>query len=239
MGSEGNAVTESMTGAGVVVVAAGRGTRMGTKESKQFLILQDKPIIIHTLEVFERHPFITEIVLVTGEQDVERCAVWAKEYGITKCVKVIPGGAERQYSVYQGLLQMNTPWVLVHDGVRPFVTEDQVTNCYKAAVEHGAAILAVPVKDTVKQVDEHGWVTATPDRRSLWAVQTPQAFRRCELIRAHDQAEAEGFTGTDDAMLIERLGVSVMVVEGSYSNIKITTPEDLDYAEWVRKKKEL
>ncbi|WP_370877745.1 2-C-methyl-D-erythritol 4-phosphate cytidylyltransferase [Paenibacillus anaericanus] len=227
------------TGTGVIVVAAGRGTRMGSKESKQYLMLQDKPIVIHTLEVFDRHPLITEIILVTGAQDVERCLSWIHEFGMTKKIKVIAGGAERQHSVYQGLLHMNSPWVLVHDGVRPFVTQQQVTSCYEAAVQHGAAVLAVPVKDTVKQVDGQGWVTATPDRRSLWAIQTPQAFRRSELIQAHEIAEAEGFIGTDDSMLIERLGVQVMVVEGGYANIKITTPEDLDYAEFIRMKKEL
>ncbi|MNI29730.1 2-C-methyl-D-erythritol 4-phosphate cytidylyltransferase [compost metagenome] len=232
-------VKETSPVIGVIVVAAGRGTRMGTKESKQYLKLQDKPIVIHTLEVFESHPLISEIVLVTGEQDVDRCAAWIGEYGITKCVKVIPGGAERQHSVYQGLLQISTTWVLVHDGVRPFVTESQITSCYEAAVNHGASVLAVPVKDTVKQVDGEGWVTATPDRRSLWAIQTPQAFRRADLIKAHELAEQEGFIGTDDSMLVERLGIPVLVVEGSYSNIKITTPEDLDYAEWTRKKKEL
>ncbi|AZK48904.1 2-C-methyl-D-erythritol 4-phosphate cytidylyltransferase [Paenibacillus lentus] len=211
---------------------------MGTKENKQYLMLQNKPIFIHTLEVFDRHPLITEIVLVTGKQDVERVRAWIGEYGITTPIKVIPGGAERQHSVYQGLLHMSSTWVLVHDGVRPFVTEEQVTSCYEAAVAYGASVLAVPVKDTVKQVDEQGWVTATPDRRSLWAIQTPQAFRRSELMQAHEQAERDAFVGTDDSMLVERLGVSVRVVEGTYSNIKITTPDDLDYAEYIRAKKE-
>ncbi|MNJ48627.1 2-C-methyl-D-erythritol 4-phosphate cytidylyltransferase [compost metagenome] len=233
MVAQGNDVS-----AGAIIVAAGRGTRMGTKESKQYLMLQDKPIIIHTLEVFDRHPLIAEIVLVTGEQDVERCESWIVEYGISTKVKVIPGGAERQHSVYQGLLQMDSTWVLVHDGVRPFVTEEQVTACYKAAVSHGASVLAVPVKDTVKQVDGQGWVTATPDRRSLWAIQTPQTFRRSDLLGAHEQAQRDGFIGTDDSMLVERLGIPVNVVEGEYSNIKITTPDDLDYAEFVRSQKE-
>ncbi|WP_339157791.1 2-C-methyl-D-erythritol 4-phosphate cytidylyltransferase [Paenibacillus sp. FSL W8-0186] len=225
-------------GAGAIIVAAGRGTRMGTKESKQYLMLQDKPIVVHTLEVFDRHPLITEIVLVTGEQDVERVRAWIDEYGIITPIKVIPGGAERQHSVYQGLLQLSSVWVLVHDGVRPFVTEEQVTACYEAAVKHQAAVLAVPVKDTVKQVDEQGWVTATPDRRSLWAIQTPQAFRRSDLMRAHEEAAKEGFVGTDDSMLAERMGIPVRVVEGAYGNIKITTPDDLDYAEFVQSQKE-
>lgn len=231
--------TTTIPDAGVIIVAAGRGTRMGTKESKQFLSLRDKPIIVHTLEVFDRHPVIREMVLVTGEQDVERCRGWIAEYGITKKVKVIPGGAERQHSVYRGLREIGTPWVLVHDGVRPFVTSGQVTSCYEAAVRHGAAILAVPVKDTIKQADARGRVTGTPDRTSLWAVQTPQAFRRSDLLRAHEDAEADGFIGTDDAMLIERLGLPVFVAEGSYRNIKITTPEDLDVAEIFIKRQEI
>lgn len=224
--------------AGVIVVAAGRGTRMGTAESKQYLMLEDKPIVIHTLEAFDRHPWIGEIVLVTGGQDVDRCRAWIAEYGMTKQIKVIPGGAERQHSVYQGLLQISTPWVLVHDGVRPFVTSEQITSCCEAAIEYGASVLAVPVKDTIKQADEHCWVAATLDRRSLWAIQTPQTFRRDDLLAAHERAEEEGFIGTDDAMLVERLGIPVKLVEGDYGNLKITTPEDLDYAEFVRRKKQ-
>lgn len=222
--------------AGVVIVAAGRGSRMGAKESKQFLLLADKPIIVHTLAAFDRHPLIREIVLVTGEQDVPRCEAWIAEYGFTKQIKVIPGGAERQHSVYQGLAEISAPWVLVHDGVRPFVTSREITSCYKSAVEHGAAVLAVPVKDTVKQVDAEGFVTATPDRRSLWAIHTPQAFRRSDLLLAHKWAESEGFTGTDDASLIERMGIAVKVIEGGYHNIKITTPEDLGIAETILKR---
>ncbi|MNM79282.1 2-C-methyl-D-erythritol 4-phosphate cytidylyltransferase [compost metagenome] len=225
--------------AAVIVVAAGRGTRMGTKESKQYLLLEDKPIFVHTLEVFDRLPFIKEIVLVTGEQDVPRCQDWIKAYGMEHTVKVIPGGAERQHSVYKGLLETDCEWVLVHDGVRPFVTEAQVTACYEAARRDGASILAVPVKDTVKQVNDQAYVTSTPDRRSLWAIQTPQAFRHSDLQRAHEKAMEEGFLGTDDSMLVERIGVAVKVVEGSYSNIKITTPEDLDYADFIRTKEKM
>ncbi|MGG6312239.1 2-C-methyl-D-erythritol 4-phosphate cytidylyltransferase [Paenibacillus macerans] len=222
--------------AGVIVVAAGKGTRMGTAESKQYLMLEKKPIVIHTLEAFDRHPSIAEIVLVTGEQDIDRCRSWIAEFGMTKQVQVIPGGAERQHSVYQGLLQISAPWVLVHDGVRPFVTRERISACYEAAKAHGASVLAVPVKDTIKQADDQGRVAATLDRRSLWAIQTPQAFRRTDLLAAHEQAEIEHFVGTDDSMLIERLGLPVKLVEGLYSNIKITTPEDLDYAEFIRRK---
>ncbi|WP_018754019.1 2-C-methyl-D-erythritol 4-phosphate cytidylyltransferase [Paenibacillus sanguinis] len=219
---------------GVIVVAAGRGTRMGTAESKQYLMLENKPVIIHTLEAFDRHPLISQIVLVTGEQDVDRCRAWIAEYGMRGQIKVISGGAERQHSVYQGLLQLSTPWVLVHDGVRPFVAVEHITACCKAVKAHGAAVLAVPVKDTIKQADGQEWVVSTLDRRQLWSVQTPQAFRLKDLLAAHEQAEAEGFVGTDDSMLVERLGIRVKLVEGDYRNIKLTTPEDLDYAAFLR-----
>ncbi|MGN7360950.1 2-C-methyl-D-erythritol 4-phosphate cytidylyltransferase [Paenibacillus sp. SAF-054] len=221
---------------GVVVVSAGKGTRMGTPESKQYLLLEDKPIIMHTLEVFEQMPLVQEIVLVTGADDIERCSAWIAEYGLRKVIKVIPGGGERQQSVYRGLLEIGTDWVMVHDGVRPFVKPEHVEACLRKAQLSGAAVLAVKVKDTIKQVSESGTIEATPDRRSLWAIHTPQAFRLSELKQAHEQAAADGFTGTDDSMLMERMGSAVAVVEGSYTNIKITTPEDLEYAAFMLKR---
>lgn len=226
-------MTDGNQEVGVIIVAAGRGTRMGTKESKQYLMLKSKPIIVHTLEKFYRHPLISQIVLVTGKADVVRCEDWIKQYGLQGKVQVVEGGNERQHSVYQGLLAISMPWVLVHDGVRPFVADEHITSCYAAAREYGAAVLAVPVKDTIKQVNEQGEVIGTPRRESLWAIQTPQAFRSSDLLRAHENASLEGFVGTDDAMLIERLGMQVKVVEGDYRNMKITTPEDLIYAEFI------
>lgn len=122
---------------------------------------------------------------------------------------------------------------MVHDGVRPFITQDQIMDCYHSAVTAGASVLAVPVKDTIKQVDLQKHILSTPDRSQLWAIQTPQTFRTTDLQQAHKQALAEEFRGTDDSMLIERMGVTVSVVEGSYENIKITTPDDLDYASYL------
>ncbi|BFH65480.1 2-C-methyl-D-erythritol 4-phosphate cytidylyltransferase [Paenibacillus azoreducens] len=226
---------ETQNHVGVIVVAAGKGSRMGTRESKQYLLLEDKPIIVHTLEVFDRMPLVKEIVLVTGADDIDRCAGWVSRYGLRKVIKVISGGRERQQSVYKGLLAIGTEWVMVHDGVRPFVEPEHVEACYRKAVNTGAAVLAVKVKDTIKQVSESGMIEATPDRRSLWAIHTPQAFRLSDLRKAHEQAEADGFTGTDDSMLVERMGIPVNVVEGSYTNIKITTPEDLEYAAFMLK----
>jgi 2-C-methyl-D-erythritol 4-phosphate cytidylyltransferase len=127
-------------------------------------------------------------------------------------------------------------WVLIHDGVRPFVAEEQVMACWKQAQIDGAAVLAVPVKDTIKIVNADGYIESTPNRRSLWAIQTPQAFRLSQIIAAHERAVADDFIGTDDAMLLERMGGTVAVVEGSYDNIKITTPEDLVWAEYLKQR---
>ncbi|OPA73139.1 2-C-methyl-D-erythritol 4-phosphate cytidylyltransferase [Paenibacillus selenitireducens] len=224
---------------GAVIVAAGKGSRMGTPESKQYLRLEGKPILIHTMMQFEQMSWVDEIVLVVGAQDVERCTGWVEEFNLRKVTHIVAGGAERQYSVYQGLLAANTEWVLIHDGVRPFVTEERVRACYEAAVQQGASVLAVPVKDTIKQVNEAGMIVHTPDRRSLWAIQTPQAFRRSDVLRAHEQAVQDQVVGTDDAMLVERLGIGVHVVEGEYTNIKITTPEDLVSAQfWLQQMRE-
>lgn len=209
---------------------------MKTSESKQFLLLQDKPIFIHTLEVFSRIPMIEDIIVVTGAHDVKRCEEWIMGAGLhDQRTCVVAGGKERQDSVYAGLQRLQTDYVLIHDGVRPFVQPDHIEACMKAAERSGAAVLAVPVKDTIKQVNADGIITATPDRNSLWSIQTPQAFRLSEVIEAHKLAIKSGFTGTDDAMLVERLGGQVKVVEGSYTNIKITTPEDLDYAAFMQK----
>lgn len=220
---------------GVVVVAAGKGTRMGTPESKQFLLLQDKPVLVHTLERFEGMEQCESIALVTSSNDVDRCREWITQYNLPKVRDIVAGGKERQDSVYEGLKAIQkrgVELVLIHDGVRPFVTEEAVYACCEAAVKHHAAVLAVPVKDTIKQANAEGVIVATPDRSSLWAIQTPQAFRLEDVMKAHHKAQEEGWVGTDDAMLVERMGIDVHLVEGSYTNIKLTTPEDLLWAEW-------
>ncbi|MDF2962752.1 MAG: 2-C-methyl-D-erythritol 4-phosphate cytidylyltransferase [Paenibacillus sp.] len=219
----------------VVVVAAGKGSRMRTEESKQYLQLDGKPILVHTLSLFQRIDQVNTVVLVTGADDVERCSGYLEQYGLTKVHHIVTGGKERQDSVYRGLraLGADVEWVMVHDGVRPFVAKEHVLACWHKAMEADAAVLAVPVKDTIKVVDSTGTIKSTPDRRSLWAIQTPQAFRLSLLKQAYVRAESDGFTGTDDAMLVERIGTPVQVVEADYYNIKITTPEDLPWAEWI------
>lgn len=218
---------------GAVIVAAGKGSRMRSSVSKQFLPLAGKPILAHTLERFERLPQVASVVLVTGQDDLERCRRIVHDCGLGKVAAIVAGGAERQDSVRRGLaaLPEELAYVLVHDAVRPFAAEPEIAACLDAACETGAAVLAVPVKDTIKTADAGRRVTGTPERRTLWAVQTPQAFRRSLLEAAHEAAERQAFTGTDDASLVERLGLPVQLVEGSYDNIKITTPEDLEWAE--------
>lgn len=222
-----------MDNTGAVVVAAGKGTRMGAADRKPFLPLAGKPVVVHTLEALTRAG-MAEIVLVVGAEDVARAERLCAEHRLDSVRRVVPGGAERQHSVREGLLRLTADWALVHDGVRPFVTPEVIRRCVQAARETGGAVAAVPVKDTIKRADEDGLVAETPDRSRLWAVQTPQVFRRAALAAAIDAALAAGFVGTDDAAAAERAGIPVRLVMGDYRNIKLTTPEDLALAEcWM------
>lgn len=206
---------------------------MESKESKQFLLLHSTPIFLHTLQIFESHPRVDEIVLAIREEEREKVLYWIDQAKLTKVTQLVTGGKERQESVYNGLRVLHTEYVLVHDAVRPFVTHQQIDELIEALATWKAAVLGVPVKDTIKLVNDQGIVEATPERRKLWAVQTPQAFRRELLLRAHEYAIEKQIVATDDAMLIEKLGIPVKMVPGDYTNIKITTPEDLILAETI------
>ena len=212
---------------GAVIVAAGSGKRMGGSISKQFLSLGKKPIIVHTVEKFEKIIEIDEIVVVTSLPYIQYVQELKKEFDWKKVI-VIEGGKERYNSVLNGLyaLSNNTETVLIHDGVRPFVTDKNILDVIEKTRQTGASILAVPVKDTIKAVDENGIVTGTPNRNTLWSVQTPQGFNFNLLKKAYESID-DFETVTDDAMVMEKAGYSVAVVTGSYQNIKITTPEDL------------
>lgn len=216
---------------GAVIVAAGRGKRMGADRNKAYLPLAGRPVLAHTLEAFESCEAVGEIVIVAAAGEEAAAEALARELGLRKVMRVIAGGTERQDSVYAGLAALRTEGALVHDAARPLVTPERIAACCRAAETHGAAALAVPVKDTIKLSDGGGMIVSTPERSLLWAVQTPQAFRRAELMDAHDRARAEGAQATDDAMLLERLGRKVAIVESDYANLKITTPEDLPIAE--------
>lgn len=219
---------------GVVIAAAGSGKRMGTKVKKQFLPLGDKPILIHTLECFLSHSQIKEWVVVTGEDDVQATKQLVRSYSHLPAVKVIAGGAERQESVYRGLQSLqHSDYVLIHDGARPFVSPDLLERLFNELKRTDAVIPGVPVKDTIKQVNQQGQVMTTPPRDSLWAVQTPQAFRLSRIIASHEVGIRNQWAVTDDAMLMEKLGVATHVTLGDRENLKITTPEDMVFAKAI------
>ncbi|MCC8433706.1 2-C-methyl-D-erythritol 4-phosphate cytidylyltransferase [Brevibacillus sp. M2.1A] len=222
---------------GVVIVAAGSGKRMGGQRNKLWLPLAGEPILAHTVRLFATHPDIDEVVLVVSEADHAEVMAWISAEKLA--VVVTLGGAERQDSVRNGLasLSANCDYVLVHDAARPFVTRKQISDMIKQVQQDQATIMAVPVKDTIKVVGANGLVESTPARESLWAVQTPQAFRMSLLREAHQAAEAAGKQGTDDAMLVEWLGHPVSIMQGNYENIKITTPDDLWFGEEILRKR--
>jgi 2-C-methyl-D-erythritol 4-phosphate cytidylyltransferase len=221
-----------------IIAAAGQGTRMGGKRAKQFLELAGTPIIIHTLQVFEACEAIQEIIVVLPEADINDFSELAQRYQLKKLRAVVAGGATRACSVLQGLKAVaasETDIVAVHDGSRPLVSVDEITETVRAAQVSGAAILAAPMVDTVKEV-KGGSVIKTVPRDHLRRALTPQCFRYGILRQAYEQVDEHDASLTDDSSLVERSGVSVCVVEGSLRNIKITRPEDLVIAEAMMRK---
>ena len=219
-----------------LVPAAGRGLRMGGAIPKQFLALGGEPLIIQSLLALQAAAVVDQIILAVPSADIDYCQreIVAK-HRFTKVTKVVAGGAERQDSVRHALAEVpsGTEIVLVHDAVRPFLTQGMIDGVVAAARKHGAAIVALPMRDTVKQVGPDGMIERTVDRAPLWLAQTPQAFRRDWIEEAHRKAQAEGVRATDDAFLVEWLGHAVAVVEGSGENIKVTRPEDLVIGEAI------
>ncbi len=212
----------------VVIPAGGAGKRVGRRTPKQFLRIGRVPILVATVRQFVRHPDVTAIVVAAPSALVARTARMLRAHPRRTTVSVVAGGAERQDSVRQalGAVPGDSDLVVVHDAVRPFVTRAVIDAVLTAAAATGAAICALPITDTVKRL-RGDLVEATLDRATLCAVQTPQAFRAALLREAHDKAHRDGFVGTDDAMLVERLGHPVKAVPGSPRNVKITTPDDL------------
>ncbi|MGG1398749.1 2-C-methyl-D-erythritol 4-phosphate cytidylyltransferase [Bacillus salipaludis] len=221
----------------VILPAAGQGKRMGAGKNKLLLELNAIPVLIHTLRVFEEDEKCDGIILAIHPQDEAEFNVLLKRYQIEKVKGLVPGGKERQHSIHHALKTVSDgEMILVHDAARPFIRKEHIHRLIKAAEETGAAIIAVPAKDTMKTVSNQT-VLGTVERSSLWAVQTPQAFRMSILLEAYENAESENFLGTDDASLVERIPHPVTVVEGDYDNIKLTTPEDLFFAEAILKKR--
>lgn len=219
-----------------LIPAAGMGKRMGASINKQYLQLNGMPIVARTISVFERSPLIDAIYLVIPAEEIPYCREHVVEAcGFCKVTAIIPGGRERQNSVMNGLRAMrehiaDDDVVLIHDGVRPLITENLLREAINTARLYDGALVAVPAKDTIKTVAD-GIVTGTPDRETIWQAQTPQAFRFGVIYAAHQAAETDQFMSTDDSSLVERSGGRVCIVRGDYRNIKITTPEDLILAE--------
>ncbi len=219
--------------AAAIVLAAGRGSRMNSGIQKQFMELGGYPLIYYALQVFE-HSSVDEVILVTGKNETDWCRrEIVDKYGFCKVRSVVPGGSERYLSVYEGLRAAQEPdIVLIHDGARPFVTDEIINRTIRSALESGSGIAAVPAKDTVRIVDETGTAVLTPPRDRVWMMQTPQAFRYPLIYRAYQGLVSRNIQNvTDDAMVLETvLNQEVKIVEGSYSNIKVTTPEDMETA---------
>ena len=245
-----------------IVLAAGQGKRMGTDVAKQFLLLNDKPILYYSLAVFEQSSYIDETILVTNPEGLSVCEEMVKEYDFKKVSSIVLGGKERYHSVWRGLQTAlldegespetgtegdldHTPsdrpaptYVLIHDGARPFISEEIIKRNIDALLKDPACVTAVPSKDTVKIADEDGYVATTPNRKLVWNMQTPQSFTfdlaynaYKQLIANEEDLIAKGISITDDAMVVEYFtDTKVKLVEGSYENIKITTPEDLKIA---------
>jgi 2-C-methyl-D-erythritol 4-phosphate cytidylyltransferase len=214
-----------------IIVAAGLGSRMGGPLNKHLLLIGGRTVLAHTLSAFQTCSLINDIILVGGQ---ERLGVYhdiVASEGFSKVRAIVRGGETRQESCANGLAAAAAADIVcIHDGARPLVTQRVIVDAVGQAIEHGAAIVAVPVKDTIKTSDDDGFVAETLPRQRLWQVQTPQVFRN-DLLRRAQQAARGVFEGTDDAVLLERLGIPVKIVHGDYSNIKITTSDDLAIAE--------
>lgn len=223
-----------------IVLAAGQGKRMNSKVQKQFLLIKGKPVLYYSLSCFQNSREIEEIIVVTGKESINFCKQEIIEaYGFSKVKAVIPGGKERYDSVYAGLCACeDSDYVFIHDGARPFLSNDMIKRGKEAALVYGACVIGMPSKDTIKIADENGMVESTPSRNKVWNIQTPQIFSYTAIREAHEKARQQNMADiTDDAMVIERFGnMKIKLVEGSYENIKITTPEDIVVAEKILEK---
>ena len=218
-----------------VVLAGGSGKRMGTKVHKQYLMLKGYPVLYYSLKAFQDSSWIDEIVLVSGTGEEEYCQKEIVEkYGFSKVHKIVAGGAERYNSVWNGLQQIKEKdgFVYIHDGARPFVDDAMIERAYSCVEETNACVAGMPSKDTVKIVDENQFAVTTPVRKYVWNVQTPQVFETALITQAYEKLmQHDRENVTDDAMVVEQeMQIPVKLFEGSYCNIKITTPEDLETA---------
>lgn len=217
-----------------IVLAAGKGKRMNSAVQKQYLLIKGRPVLYYSLKQFQECPFIDEVVLVTGKEEIDYCRKEIVErYGITKARKIVAGGAERYHSVYEGLKAAGScNCVYIHDGARPFLTQDILERAREGVRQYHACVVGMPVKDTIKISGEDGFADFTPSRNRVWMIQTPQVFDYPVIMEAYTELMKRGDSAvTDDAMVLETVtGRKVRLIPGSYENIKITTPEDLEIA---------
>lgn len=216
-----------------IIVAAGKGSRMGAGENKVFLKIFDITVIEHTVNTFLDCDEIDEIVVVTGIDDINRCRKLFER--VKKPLKIVQGGSTRQESVYNGIIDSVGDIIAIHDGARPLITPEMIKESVYMCRKYGAAAVGVPVKDTIKLIDEGGFIKETTKRECTYQIQTPQVFKREMIKEAHEKYK--DVTATDDCMLAELMGEKIKLVEGSYENIKITTPEDLEVAKTIIKKR--
>ncbi|MFA5389381.1 MAG: 2-C-methyl-D-erythritol 4-phosphate cytidylyltransferase [Candidatus Omnitrophota bacterium] len=214
-----------------IVPGAGKGVRLKSRVQKPYIELAGRPILAHTLVRLSKNKNIKEIILAVDRKKTGYAGIIIKRYGI-KNVKIVAGGKERRDSVYNALkaVSPDMDYVLIHDAVRPFITDTLLGALLKAASRHGAAIAAVPVKPTLKIIDKNGFIKATPSREMYWEAQTPQVFKKGLIEKAYESAVRKNISATDDSMLVEKIGVRPKIVMGQYVNIKITTKEDLELA---------
>ena len=216
-----------------LIAAAGLGQRMGLGMNKQFVAIGGRPILAMTVEKFDEHPYIDEIFLILKKGEEAQVTDILSKLSLKTPLRYVFGGMERQDSIRNGLSELpsHCDIVLTHDGARPFISKELITKSIEGVLTTGASVLAVALKDTVKVSEDGRMVSFTPNRKTLFAAQTPQVFFKGLLLRAYAVADQEGYTGTDDCSLVEKIGGRVRLIEGSYENIKITTPEDLLFAE--------
>lgn len=223
-----------------IVLSAGQGKRMGTKVHKQYLMLGERPVLYYSLKEFQNSDIIDEIYLITGAGEESYCReMIVDKYHFTKVTKILPGGAERYHSVWNGVRELgDNGYVFIHDGARPFVNDNIIKRAFDVVCKSKACVVGMPVKDTIKIADDQDLVKSTPDRRRVWMIQTPQVFENDLVKGAYSMLMRESYINvTDDAMVVEQmLGFPIKLVCGSYENIKITTPEDLEMAETFLKR---
>ena len=219
-----------------IIVAAGKGIRMKGTMRKQYLDLSGRPVLAHSIMAFDSCSQVAEIYLVVPKEDIEYCQNKILSLlDLKNQINLVYGGAKRQDSVYNGLqsIDKDTETVVIHDGVRPLIHPEELKECILGSKKYGACILGTPASDTLKRVDKSGIIEATLPRENIWLAQTPQAFQYDLILKAHETARRDGYVGTDDASLVERLGADVKIINGSRFNIKITKKEDLDVAKAV------